>query len=167
MIGRSAWLLLVCLVSCSRTEAASSSPLTVGAAWHGADGCARNHPADTVGKSATLVTIVSAADCYYCRDHLLAFEGDQHIADALRHHIVLYAPPGRVVEASASLLRQARRPLCVDTSGVLIRSGAAGTTPVTVLVARGRIVGLWRGGFERPQARERFWREVSTLTERR
>mgnify|MGYP005839504977 CR=1 FL=1 len=167
MMRRSACLLLACLVACSRTEAASSSPLTVGAVWHGVDGCAQKHAADTTATGAALVTIVSAADCYYCRDHLMAFEGEQHVADALGHHISLYAPPGRVVEATASLLRQARRPLCVDTSGALIRSGAAGTTPVTALVVRGRIVGVWRGGFERPQARQRFWREVNALSDPR
>lgn len=113
---------------------------------------------------AELFTVVSAADCYNRRDHLAAFDGRAEVADGLRHQVGLYVPRGRAVEALGALMRQTRRPVCMDTSGVSLYDWVAGGTPVTVLVVDGTIVGVWREVFKRASERERFWQQVESLT---
>ncbi len=154
---------MIGMLACSDAGAMGRAPLVVGSSWPVAEGCAVDSASRVYNWRTTLITVVSSADCYYCRDHLAAFEFHGPAADSLGHRIILYAPSGRTIEASASLVRQSSRPFCVDTSGVLIEPGRAGATPFTVLVDKGRVVGMWRGGFMRPAARERFWQEVGAL----
>lgn len=103
------WLIALLFGACGGHERSPGKHLTVGQQWSVGGDCAAARHGDGMTPPAELFTVVSAADCYYCRDHLAAFDVHGEVADELRHRVGLYAPRGRAVEALAALMRQTQR----------------------------------------------------------
>jgi hypothetical protein len=108
-----------------------------------------------------LVTFVGPDACDRCDRHVSGVElAMRENAWPIEELFVAFAPPAELVQFARLRQSGAAPPICLDTAGVLWRNLKVAHTPVTALIARGRIAYLNDRFLDQPAERRWFVEQV-------